>query len=209
MILDDLGLRSFTEAYSIQSELVLRVAHGQQDETLQFVEHPHVFTIGRGGRMENLLACVDPDGCPIELIRINRGGDITYHGPGQLVGYPHLDLRRRGRDVGLFIRGLEQSLIRTAIHFGVKAFRRQDMTGIWTRHGKLGFIGVGVRHWVTMHGFALNVDPDMRYFRLIHPCGLIDCPVTSLAAESEKMVTLDEVKDVCWHSFCEVFGRVP
>ena len=206
MILHDLGVLPFAEAFALQEETVRRVAAGRQEETLHLVVHPHVFTVGSGGDAQNLLAGFDPEGRPIDLVRINRGGDVTYHGPGQLVGYPHLDLRGRGRDVGLFLRTLERSLLDTAAHFGVRAFRREGLTGVWTRRGKLGSIGVGVRRWVTMHGFALNLDPDMRYFRMINPCGMAGCPMTSLAAEADAVPAMEEVKEVYWRSFRRVFG---
>lgn len=174
-------MTTFQRAWDLQERLVQRIAAGEEEETVLLLQHPHVYTIGRTGSADNLLAHSDFDGNPVELVRINRGGDATYHGPGQLVGYPLLDLRRRGRDVHRYLRDLEEVLIRTATAFGVEAFRRQGFTGVWTRRGKLASIGVGVRRWVTIHGFALNVGTDLRYFELINPCGIVDCPMTSLS----------------------------
>lgn len=182
------------------------IASGRQPETVFLLEHPHVFTIGRTGDNANLLASRDWRGDPIELVRINRGGDVTYHGPGQLVGYPVLDLRTRGRDVHRYLRDLEEVLIRTAADFGVRAHRREGLTGVWTDGGKLASIGVGVRRWITMHGFALNVRPDLRYFQLIHPCGIQDCPVTSLSELLDRPVQLSEAIPACRRRLREVFG---
>jgi len=127
-------------------------------------------------------------------VRINRGGDVTWHGPGQLVGYPIVDLGRRRRDLHLYLRFLEELLIAVAADYRVEAWRLPGRTGVWTEEGKLASIGVGVRRWVTMHGFALNVAPDLAPFGLINPCGFPDCPVTSLAAEGKSRVSLNEVK---------------
>ncbi len=202
----DLGKISFTQAWARQEETVRQVAGKEAPETVFLLEHPHVFTIGRVGLAENLLAEKDWDGNPIELVRINRGGDVTYHGPGQLVGYPHLDLRERGRDVHYYLRSLEESLIRTAARFGIEAYRRDGLTGVWTDQGKLAAIGVGVRHWITMHGFALNVTTDLRYFQFLNPCGIAGCPVTSLSLLLARPVTLDEVKPVYRECFEEIFN---
>lgn len=202
----DLGLVPFRDALSRQEETVARIVAGEVPETVFLLEHPHVFTVGRAGKKENLLAPLDWQGHSIDLIRINRGGDVTYHGPGQLVGYPHIDLRPRGRDVHRYLRSLEETLVRTAAHFGIQAFRRAGLTGVWTGEGKLASIGVGVRHWITMHGFALNVNPDIRYFQLINPCGIANCRVTSLTQLIGSRVEMEAVKRVYRGIFAEVFG---
>lgn len=208
MRVKDLGIVSFGEALRIQELAVEAVARGEE-EILYLLEHPHVFTLGRGGKAEHLLSPRDWHGDPVALVRTNRGGDITYHGPGQLVGYPHLDLRRRNFDLHRYLRDLEETLIRTAHRFGVEAFRREGLTGVWTQAGKLASIGVGVRRWVSMHGFALNVNTDLRYFRLIHPCGIPGCPVTSLAEQLRRAVPMEEVKEVYWEEFFGTFATVP
>ncbi len=189
----DLGRIEFAKALERQQQLVEAIAAGREEETVLLLEHPPVFTVGRVGDAANLLAERDFDGNPLELIRIGRGGDVTYHGPGQLVAYPHLDLRTRGRDVHRYLRSLEEVLIRLASEFGVEAFRREGLTGVWTEQGKLASIGVGVRRWVTMHGLALNVSTDLRYFSLIRPCGIEDCPVTSLSRLCGRPVKRSEV----------------
>ena len=190
----DLGMISFEDAFRRQEEAVGAIADGRLEETVFLLEHSHVFTSGRSGDARNLLAARDWEGNPIALVNINRGGDVTYHGPGQLVGYPHLDLRPRCRDVHRYLRELEQTLIATASQFGVRSFRREGLTGVWTDQGKLASMGVGVRRWITMHGFALNVSTDLRYFQLINPCGMADCPMVSLSCLLGRPVAMTDVK---------------
>lgn len=173
----DLGMIDFHDAFALQERLAAEVAADAAPETLLLLEHPPVYTIGSGGDEANIL---DP---AIEAVRINRGGDVTWHGPGQLVGYPIVNLGRRSRDLHRYLRFLEELLIAVAADFRVEAWRIPGKTGIWTEEGKLASIGVGVRRWVTMHGFAFNVSPDLSGFGRINPCGFPDCPVTSLAAE--------------------------
>ncbi len=206
MRFQDLGTVGFDEALALQAATLAEIASGRANETVYLLEHPHVFTLGRRGRETNLLSNRDLDGNKIAVVRINRGGDITYHGPGQLVGYPLLDLRRRRRDLHRFLRDLERCLIRTAAEFGVEAFRREGLTGVWTREGKLASIGVGVRNWITMHGFALNVSTDLRYFGLINPCGIESCPVVSLETVGGGTVSMIQVKRTIRSVFAEIFG---
>ncbi len=184
----DCGVLDFQDAFRLQERLVADIAAGTEPETLLLLEHPAVYTIGTGGNQANLL---DPE---IPLVRINRGGDITWHGPGQLVGYPLVNLGERGRDLHRWLRFIEELLIRVAAEYGVEAWRVTGRTGVWTPQGKLASIGVGVRRWVTMHGFALNVDPDLTSFTKINPCGMPGCPVTSLQLECDRSPTLAEVK---------------
>ncbi len=193
MIIKNLGLIGFHEAYILQERLAAGVAAGTEEETLLLLEHPPVFTIGSGGKAENILDR------SISAVRINRGGDVTFHGPGQLVGYPIIDLTRRGRDLHRYLRFLEELIIRVAANFGVVAQRVSGKTGVWTGSlpslAKLASIGIGVRRWVTMHGFALNVTTDLYQFSRINPCGLIDCSVTSLLMECAGAVSVDEIKE--------------
>jgi lipoyl(octanoyl) transferase len=188
MIIRDLGLIDFTDALALQERLAAGVADGTEPETLLLLEHPPVYTIGSGGNLGNVL---DP---AIEVIRTSRGGDVTWHGPGQLVGYPIVDLGRRGRDLHRWLRFLEEVLIRVTAAYGVSARRVPGKTGVWTDSGKIAAIGVGVRRWVTMHGCALNVTPDLAAFTAINPCGFPACPVTSLARESGQWIEMAEVK---------------
>ena len=188
MLIEDLGTVGYNVAYALQEELVASVFRRESQEQLLLVEHPPVYTIGRGGDDANVL---DPS---IEVVRISRGGDITFHGPGQLVGYPILRLGRRGKDLRHYLRFLEEVLIRIAADFGVASYRVPGRTGVWTDRGKLASIGVAVRRWVTMHGFALNVNTDLSYFDRIHPCGIRGCPMSSLSDLCGRHVSMEEVK---------------
>jgi lipoyl(octanoyl) transferase len=192
VIIKDLGLIDFHEAFALQERLAAGVAAGSE-ETLLLLEHPPIYTIGSGGSDRNIL---DPSICPV---RINRGGDATFHGPGQLVGYPIINLARRGRDLHRYLRFLEELVIIIAADFGVAAHRASGKTGVWTGllpdSAKLASIGVGVRRWVTMHGFALNVTTDLSRFSGINPCGIVACPVTSLLMEASKALSVEEIKE--------------
>ncbi len=206
MVFVNLGRVEFREALARQEALVEAIASGREPETVLLLEHSPVFTVGRAGDSSNLLSAHDFDENPLKLVRINRGGDVTFHGPGQLVAYPHLDLRQRGRDVHRYLRQLEETLIRLAEDFEIRAFRREGLTGVWTDRGKLASLGVGVRRWITMHGLALNVSTDLRYFSLIHPCGIVDCRVTSLSELLGRHVGLGEVVPRFQHCFEGVFA---
>lgn len=184
----DLGLIDFGEAWAIQEQMAAEVAVSNIPETLLLLEHPPVYTIGSGGNDANILDN------SIEAVRINRGGDVTWHGPGQVVGYPLIDLSRRGRDLHRYLRFLEEFLIATAADYGVTACRISGKTGIWVDDGKLAAIGVGVRRWVTMHGFALNVTNDLVPFNAINPCGMAGCRVTSLHVLSARGPAVGDVK---------------
>jgi lipoyl(octanoyl) transferase len=161
---------------------------------LLLLTHPHVYTFGRTGRQSNLLVAEEDllrEGIPVE--RVARGGDVTYHGPGQLVGYPIVLLARP--DVHRFVRSLESALIEALVVFGVSSRRIEGMTGVWVGEKKIASIGVGVKRWITYHGFALNVTTDLSYFGRIHPCGLKGCEATSLAEVTGKVVPMEEVCD--------------
>jgi lipoyl(octanoyl) transferase len=193
VIIKDLGLIDFDEAYALQERLAAGVAAGSDEETLLLLEHPPIYTIGSGGSDRNIL---DPS---IRAVRINRGGDATFHGPGQLVGYPIINLARRGRDLHRYLRFLEELVIRIAAEFGFAAHRISGKTGVWSGSppvaAKLASIAVGVRRWVTMHGFALNVTTDLSRFSGINPCGIVACPVTSMFVELGEVVSVDEIKE--------------
>ena len=189
MLVRDLGVISYQDALTTQQQLVTDVLEGGE-ETLLLLEHPCVYTIGAGGSLANLL---DPS---IQALRVNRGGDVTYHGPGQLVGYPILDLSRRGRDLHRYLRFLETFLVQLAAAVEVTGFTVPGRTGVWTNRGKLAAIGVGVRRWVSMHGFSLNVAADISAFELINPCGMPRCPISSLALELAAEPPMEEVKEL-------------
>lgn len=182
----DWGTTSYREALQRQLDLVQSVRTGASPETLVFTEHRPVYTVGaRPGAIGHLL--LDQTALAaagIDLVQTNRGGDITYHGPGQLVGYPILHLDRRGKDLHAYLRALEGVLIRTLEHFGIEAQRREGYTGIWIGRKKIAAIGVAVKSWTSYHGFALNVDLDLSPFANIVPCGITDGSVTSMLLEA-------------------------
>src|SRR5229473_5298181 len=176
----DLGRLGYGEALLIQKDLVEKRKQGLIPDQLLMVEHPHVITLGRNGHLENLLANEEVlTRAGIAFHHSDRGGDITYHGPGQIVGYPIFDLREWKRDVVAYVRAIEQALIETLADFDIAAERISGMTGVWTEGKKIAAIGVHISRWVTSHGFALNVTTDLSYFQYIVPCGLTR-PVTSM-----------------------------
>ena len=177
----DLGRIGYDEAFELQRRLVDERKRGLISDQLLIVEHPHVITLGRNGHADNLLAGRDVlRRAGICFCQTDRGGDITYHGPGQVVGYPILDLRGWKRDVAAYVRAIEQVLIDTLASFGIQAGRVAGATGVWVDGAKVAAIGVHISRWVTSHGFALNVETDLSYFQYIVPCGL-SRPVTSMA----------------------------
>ncbi|MCC6850422.1 MAG: lipoyl(octanoyl) transferase LipB [Deltaproteobacteria bacterium] len=196
-----LGRRDYGEALAVQEAARARVLAGGPEQLL-LVEHPPVITLGRRGDARHVLFPVAP------VLRVNRGGDVTYHGPGQLVGYPILDLGRRGRDVDRYLRALEAALIAVAARFGLAARRRRGLTGVWLENAKLAAIGVGIRRWVTMHGFALNVADLRREFAAIVPCGLADAGVTSLEEATGARPAMAEVEAFVVEETLRVFGSV-
>ena len=176
----DLGRFGYAEAFALQRDLVEQRKHGRIADQLVFVEHPHVITLGRNGCIENLLASEEVLGrAGIEFHATDRGGDITYHGPGQIVGYPIFDLREWKRDVVAYVRAIEQVIIEVLAEFGIEAGLLKGFTGVWVQNKKVAAIGVHVSRWVTSHGFALNHTTDLSYFQYIVPCGLAR-PVTSM-----------------------------
>jgi lipoate-protein ligase B len=178
----DCGRIGYAEAFALQRRLVEQRKRDEISDQLLFVEHPHVITLGRNGRMENLLASEQVlRRAGILFEETDRGGDITYHGPGQIVGYPIIDLRDWKRDVTAYVRALEQSIIDALRSFGIESGRESGATGVWTKEGKICAIGVHISRWVTSHGFALNHTTDLSYFHYIVPCGLTR-PVTSIQA---------------------------
>jgi lipoyl(octanoyl) transferase len=180
--LHDLGRMEYAAALALQINLVERRKRGEIPDQLLIVEHPHVVTMGRNGHPENLLATPEIlQRAGIELHHTDRGGDVTYHGPGQIVGYPIFDLREWKRDVVAYVRALEQVLIEALAEFGIAGGRLPGATGVWVAGAKVAAIGVHISRWVTSHGFALNLDTDLDYFKYIVPCGLTR-PVTSLRA---------------------------
>ena len=201
----DWGRLEYGEAWRRQLELVAARQRDEIPDTLVLVEHPDVLTLGRGTHQENVLP-----GANIPVFEIERGGDVTYHGPGQLVGYPIFLLRPEERDLRLYLRNLEEALIRAAATLGLSCGRKESLTGMWTQdmpQRKLASLGVACKRWVTLHGFALNVSTDLSRFSLINPCGLNATVMASLSSCLGRPVTLDEVKPLVIREFAEVFGR--
>jgi lipoyl(octanoyl) transferase len=200
------GRLDYTRALEVQQRLVAQRKAGAIPDQLMLVEHPHTITLGRNGHAENLLAGEDLLRCAgIAFHPTDRGGDITYHGPGQMVGYPILDLRDWKRDVGAYVRAIEQVLIDALADFGIHAGRIPKLTGVWVEGGKIAAIGVHISRWVTSHGFALNVSTDLRYFQYIVPCGL-SRPVTSMA-QLGCQASWEEVAERLTAHFGRVFER--
>jgi lipoyl(octanoyl) transferase len=199
----ELGRIGYGPALELQQELVAGRKQGTVPDQLLLLEHPHVITLGRNGHQENLLASAEiMDRAGISFFPTDRGGDVTYHGPGQLVAYPILDLREWQRDVGAFVRAVEQTIIDTLADYGIEAGRIPKLTGVWVGGRKIAAIGVHMSRWVTSHGLALNVNTDLSYFQYIVPCGLTK-PVTSMVQLGVR-VTLEEVS----RTLAAHFGRV-
>lgn len=198
----------YEEALDLQKKFVGRIKKDKSAPAyLILLEHPPVFTIGRSGGEENLLVSSErlkQEG--IRVYRSRRGGNVTYHGPGQLVGYPILDLARIEKDVHAFLRRLEEVIIRTLAHFGIKGTREDGLTGVWVEGEKIAAIGVAISRWVTYHGFALNVAPNLAHFELIHPCGILDRQVTTLEKVLGRKVEVEEVIPPLIQAFGDVFG---
>ncbi len=228
ILFEDLGRISYDAAWDYQEQLmkanldIKSAAYNNPDPNfhltektthhLLFCEHPHVYTLGKSGHMENLLVNNSRlKELGVSFYKTNRGGDITYHGPGQIVGYPILDLEYFFTDLGKYMRGLEEVIIRVMAHYGLKGDRLPGSTGVWLdpdikgRARKICAMGVKCSRWVTMHGFALNVNADLNYFNYIVPCGITDKSVTSLSKELGRAVDEAEVKALLVQEFAQVF----
>lgn len=219
----DLGLIDYKQAWDFQEELLkeavdLKISNRKNEtdfipkQHLLFCEHPHVYTLGKSGAQENLLLdeahLQDIDA---QFYKINRGGDITYHGPGQLVMYPILDLEQFFTDIHKYMRYLEEAVIKTLAHFQITATRYEGLTGVWIdaetpRARKICAMGVKCSRWITMHGIALNVHPDLGYFGNIVPCGIQDKAVTSMAQELGRQISIQEVQEVLLKEMSVVFN---
>jgi len=184
-----LGTVSYADGLALQNELVEQRHRGEIGDTVLLLEHEPVYTIGRTRDQTSLR---DPGDLPHPVFEINRGGQATYHGPGQLVGYLILDLNVHGRDLHDYLRRIESFLIAFAGHFGMEAGRREGLTGVWVEDRKLASIGVGVRKWISMHGFGLNVSSDLSGYEAITPCGIANVTMTSLSKESGREITVEE-----------------
>jgi len=226
VVFEDLGLIDFKKAWQYQEELFQQLIKSrsakyrsnneiqkEENNYLLFCEHPHVYTIGKSGDEKNLLINdIQLKLNNINFYKIDRGGDITYHGPGQIVSYPIIDLEKFNMGVKNYINNLEEAVIITLIHFNIKGERLKGATGVWldTHNKKLSrkicAIGVRCSRFVTMHGFALNVNTDLSYFKNINPCGFTDKKVTSISAETGKKHNMDEIKDILLTNIASLFG---
>jgi lipoyl(octanoyl) transferase len=217
LLVAELGTVRYADALELQRDVARRRITGEiAEDVLLLVEHPPVVTLGRTAKAANLVASRELlSARGVELFEVERGGDITFHGPGQLVGYPIVDLKRHRQDLHWYLRQVEEALIRGVAAFGIEAGRVDKYTGVWVDSGrdsrrKLASIGVHARDWVTWHGFALNVTTDLRYFDLIVPCGISDVVMTSVAREVDAgSVVMRDVSDAIVRAFAEVFDLAP
>ena len=203
-----LGRIAYADALELQAELVARRRAGEIPDTLLLLEHPHVITLGSGSHEENVLVSAEERAARgIELFETGRGGDVTYHGPGQLVGYPILDLKPDRQDLHRYLRDLEEMLIGVLGEFGLRGSRKEGLTGVWVDDRKLAAIGVRVSSgWITSHGFALNVNTDLSFFGAIVPCGIRDHGVGSISEEVGRTVEMREAEDAVVRQMARVFG---
>ncbi|MEK6407239.1 MAG: lipoyl(octanoyl) transferase LipB [Acidobacteriota bacterium] len=203
-----LGLVQYDDGLRLQERAVDRLRSGEGPEQLLLLEHPHVFTLGRGADSSNILADQQQlQSSSVEVHETGRGGDVTYHGPGQLVGYPIINLKPDRCDVHRYVRDIEEVLIRTIAEFGVIGTRIDGLTGVWVGNEKIAAIGVRIARWITSHGFALNVNTDLSYFKMIVPCGITDKGVTSLSRLVGRSIDTRDVVQATALNFGRVFGR--
>jgi len=206
-MLIDLGFIDYEEAYKIQKDLVIKRKAGVIEDTVILAEHAPVFTIGRTGKRENIFE--DDTSLArraIKVLRVERGGDVTFHGPGQLVGYPVIDLKRRGKDLHKYLRSLEDVVIRFLNCYSVAGQRRQGKTGVWVEDKKISSIGIAATDWVTFHGLSINVNMDLSFFSMMRPCGMSDIEVTSLDRVLRRRIDIAQARNALAASFCDLFG---
>jgi lipoyl(octanoyl) transferase len=212
LIVRRLGTISYAEGLELQSALVAERQAGAIDDVLLLLQHPHVLTLGVKARESREHVLATPARLAelgVELHETGRGGDVTYHGPGQIVGYPIISLKPDRCDVHKYVRDLEETMIRVVGDYGFDAGRIDGLTGAWVRAEKIGAIGVRIQRWVSSHGFAFNVNTNLDYFRLIVPCGISDRGVTSLEKLTGRTLPTPEVEERLVSHFCSIFDRIP
>lgn len=204
----DLGKTDYAETWDLQKRLVDLRREGKIPDSLILTEHNPVITMGRATSKENLVSSLNElNRRGVELFEIERGGDITFHGLGQLVAYPIIDLDNHGRDLHKYLRDLERVVIATLDDLGIKAGLKPGLTGVWADNHKLAAIGVAVKRWITYHGLALNVSTDLDYFKLINPCGITEYPVGSIESNLGEKIELDRVANLLARNFAVTFNR--
>lgn len=207
LIYCDLGLIDYKEAWDLQKEIVELRHNKKIPDVLFLLEHPHTYTLGKVADKKNLIGSDEYlTKNKISIYDIDRGGDITYHGPGQIVGYPIIDLNEWQKDTHKYLRALEETIIRTCSTYDLTGTRDPKYTGVWIENRKVAAIGIKVSRWITMHGFAFNVNTDLSLFSGIIPCGISDKEVTSLQKEKGEQINLTEVKNLLLKNFKEIFG---
>ena len=201
-----MGIVDYGKAYELQKQLVEEHLQGEGTNTLILLQHNPVITVGRGGNEDNILVAESVlNAAGIEVYPIDRGGDVTYHGPGQVTGYPILDLRLFKKDIHWYLRQLEEVIIKVLEQYGIVGKRIDAYTGVWVGNNKIAAIGVAIRRWITYHGFAFNVYPDMTHFGMITPCGITDKGVISLENLLGRKIDMNEIMDVIASAFAAVF----
>jgi len=200
----DLGKSHYNDAWELQKRLQSQRISGQIDDQLLLVEHFPVYTLGKNTPKEHLLTKESDN---ISIIQTDRGGDITFHGPGQLVGYPILDLNQYKRSISWYMRELEQLIIDVLKEYDINAGRKKGLTGVWVKGKKIAALGVRISKWVTMHGFSLNINPDLKYYQGIIPCGITEYGVTSMAdLLNDDVPNMSEIKDTLVKHFIAIFS---
>ena len=200
----DLGLSPYQQTWDLQKTLQSRRIKNEIEDTVLLVEHEPVYTFGKNADDNHLLQNYPDD---VQVFHIERGGDVTFHGPGQLVGYPIIDLHNYKMSISWFMRSLEDVIINTLMHYGIAANRKEGLTGVWVKDEKIAALGVRISRWVTMHGFALNVNTQLHYYDSIIPCGIFEYGVTSMEKVLNKEIDMDEVKHVLIEQFQNVFNQ--
>ena len=200
----DLGMQAYKESWIFQKELLNKRSNNEINDTLIFVEHEPVYTLGKNAD-ENHILQNHPEN--VQTFHIERGGDVTFHGPGQLVGYPILDLRNYKKSISWYMRSLEEVIIDTLLEFNIKAVRKDRLTGVWYKDEKIAALGVRVSKWITMHGFSLNINPDLNYYKSIIPCGIFEYGVTSMSKILDKNIDLELVKGILKIKFLDHFNN--
>jgi lipoate-protein ligase B len=203
----DLNIRSYKETYFLQKKILTTKKKFRGEDYIILVEHPNIFTIGRSGSRDNVLVDAELlNGNGLRIIDADRGGDVTFHGIGQLVAYPIFDLTRHIKDIRLFIKNLERVFALTVCEYGLAADREKKYTGLWVNGYKIGFIGIGISNWITYHGVSINANVDLKYFSMIRPCGIDNLQVSSLQKILARDVDINLLKDILIEKYCEVFG---